>query len=673
MNAGSSPTAADRLQRCRSLYGEGRYDGCAAEVAAHLATQPDDPAALRLFGLCRVRLGDAPAGVALLQRAADLAPGEPEVMLALGIGLLAAGRAEAAAALFRNTCALLPADPAPPLNLASALLTLGDAAGAYRAARKAILRAPRLAEAHYTHGLALSAAGYLREATWAFERATGLAPRFAAAWLSLGVALYRLFDMAGARAAMARVLAIEPDHPGATANLACFDRLTGEYDGSVRRLRALLDRNPDCMEARLALADGILGLEGGAAARAVLGETPPANPAQALHWHLQTILALLLEERFAEARARLETIRAVPGAALPRLLYRRLMLAYGDGDQTAAVELATQMAAALHAERDVLPDDRIASWYDLGRFWQRVGEPSRAFACWTEGHRELARLQPFDRTAEAAFNTALARHFDATRLQQGPRASNRDPAPIFVVGLPRSGTTLVEQILASHGDVFGAGERMALTESFAALAGAWGTPAAAARAAAADRAALDDEATRYLAQLHALAPGKARIVDKMPGNLRLLGYAALLLPGARVICCERDPRDVGLSIYQRRFFGFHAYAHDLRDLGWHIAAQTALAAHWARVLPIPCMTVRLEDWVQDFDATLARLLAFCGLPYDPACERFFETERDVRTASRRQVREPVHDRGIGRWRSFASELAPMIAELQAAGVALHDG
>jgi hypothetical protein len=163
-----------------------------------------------------------------------------------------------------------------------------------------------------------------------------------------------------------------------------------------------------------------------------------------------------------------------------------------------------------------------------------------------------------------------------------------------------------------------------------------------------------------------------RVVDKMPGNYHLLGFIALLLPGARIIHCQRDPRDIGLSIFTFRFFGYHPYAHDLGDLGWYIAEHDRLMAHWRAALPAPMLPIQLGDWVADFDGTLRRMLAFLDLPYDPACERFHEVARDVQTVSRSQVREPVHGRGIGRWRAFSAQLAPLIEALREAGASLPD-
>lgn len=251
------------------------------------------------------------------------------------------------------------------------------------------------------------------------------------------------------------------------------------------------------------------------------------------------------------------------------------------------------------------------------------------------------------------------------------RARNQDQTPVFIVGMPRSGTTLIEQILSAHADVYGAGERPALGQVFAEFGGADETVAAVKRIAALDGKVLDTRAERYLTELHSLDPTVTRIVDKMPGNFRHLGLMALLLPGARVIACDRDPRDIGLSIFTYRFYGVHAYANDLSDLGWYIGQQRRLMAHWRTALPNPMMTVRLQDLVEDFPGTLRNLLDFLGLPYDAGCERFHEVRRRVRTVSRDQVREKINARGLGRWRVYEHHLGRLIASLRDSG-ALDD-
>jgi hypothetical protein len=326
------------------------------------------------------------------------------------------------------------------------------------------------------------------------------------------------------------------------------------------------------------------------------------------------------------------------------------------------------MAAALAVMGpDAVPEHQIMAHYDLAKFWSGRGAHATAFCHWQAGHALLRRFQPFSREAYRAFADANMALFDRVRFSAGSRASNADPAPVFIVGMPRSGTTLCEQILAAHAQVHGAGERSALLQAFVALGGGHDSDAAVRCVAGLDAPALDTAASRYLATLHALAPDKTRIVDKLPGNYLYLGLVGLMLPGAKIIHCVRDPRDIGLSIFTFRFHGQHGYAHDLGDLGWTIAQQARLMAHWRGVLPNPVLTVALADWVTDFDATLARVLAHLDLPPDANCARFYEADSRVRTVSRTQVRQPVNARGLGRWRTYATQLAPLIAELERAG------
>jgi tetratricopeptide (TPR) repeat protein len=656
---------------------EARFrDGAIADAAAILtplaAAASPDPDAVRLLGLCKLRLGAAPEGLELLTRARALAPNSAWARLHHGLGLQAVGRYAEAAAAFRACLPLLPFDPAPPLNLATALLAQGDALGALRAARRAALRAPQMPQAHYTLGLARLACGAPASAAECFGRAVRLDRNFADAWVNLGIAQYRLGQVSRAKASMRAALRIVPYHRAATANLGGLLRLTGEAEAGERLLRAALAQAPDAPELRINLAAELLQDERTAEALALLDIPAPASSALRQQWLAQRAMAQLQSGDFAMARASLDVLGTPSPALFLPVQWRRVLLAMAERDMPAAVSHADTMAAALadfRAEAAV-PEHRIMAHFDLAKFFAHVREPDRAFAGWTGGHRELARLQPFSRAGYGAFVDASIARFDRARLHDGARAPGHDPAPLFIVGMPRSGTTLCEQILSAHAQAFGAGERVALALAYGAIGRAFETAASVHRVADADADTLAVASSRYLAELHALAPDAARIVDKMPGNFRYLGFASMLLPGARVIACERDPRDIGFSIFTFRFYGEHPYAHDLADLGWYIAQQHRLMRHWRAALPVPMLTVRLADWVEDFPGTLRRVLDFAGLPYDPACERFYEQDRTVRTVSRAQVRQPVNARGIGRWRAYERQLAPLITELEAGGVEL---
>ena len=266
-------------------------------------------------------------------------------------------------------------------------------------------------------------------------------------------------------------------------------------------------------------------------------------------------------------------------------------------------------------------------------------------------------IQPFSREATRAYNDAAIATFTPERYARGRAPSNADPAPVFIVGMPRSGTTLCEQILAAHAQAHGAGERSALGR-LAWRLGAGETRGAIVRIAALDQGALDAAAAAYLKELRALAPDKTRIVDKMPGNYLYVWLIALLVPGAKIIHCVRDPArhrpfDLHLPLSRRARLRPRSRGSRLDDRRAG-PADEALEGGAADADP-DAAARRLG---RDFDATLARVLAHVDLPPDPACARFHEADSRVRTVSRSQVEQPVNARGLGRWRCHAARSAP---------------
>ena len=652
------------LPTAEAHYRAGAYARAAALLAPLALCATPLPDVLRVFGLCRLKQGKPEEAIDLLARATTLAPGDPWCRLHYGIALQSVGRYGEAASLFRSCQALLPDDPAPFLNLCTSLLSLGDARGALRAARKARSRAPQLAQAHYMVGLADLAGNVFDRAALSFLEATRLSPGFAEAWLNLGVAQYRSGNIEAAKQSMHAALRADPGNQAAASNLGGFMRLSGESEASEALLGAVVAGNPEAPGARINLAADLLQEDRAAEALALLEGAGPTDPVMRPQWILQRTLALIGLGRLPEARAELDAIGPLPPALAPLLHWRLVRLAMAEGDADQARAEAGAMESTLQiAHGSMLPEHGIMTHYDLARFWAQLREPDRAFPHWVAGHRMLGRFQPFSRAADAGLVDATIAAFDTARLRHGQVATNRDPTPVFVVGMPRSGTTLIEQILSAHREVHGAGERTALADMQRRLD---------VHPDSLDTAQLDDAAGDYLRALHALAPSAGRIVDKMPGNARHLGLAALMLPAARIIACERDPRDIGFSIFTFRFYGYHPYAHDLADLGWYIGQHRRLMAHWHSVLPNPVLTVRLADWIDDFPGTLARVLDFLDLPDDPNCINFHAMERRVRTVSRAQVRQPISARGMGRWREYAAHLQPLIDALEESGV-LQDG
>jgi len=235
--------------------------------------------------------------------------------------------------------------------------------------------------------------------------------------------------------------------------------------------------------------------------------------------------------------------------------------------------------------------------------------------------------------------------------------------PVFVVGMPRSGTTLTEQIIAAHPQAGGAGELTRLVR-FAERLGYRKSPDKfGENLAALGRKGVLDLAENFLGLLKFHAPGAIRIVDKLPHNFEMLGFIALLFPKARIIHCRRNPADTCWSCFQNRLNAAHAYSKDLETLGLYYREYARLTEHWRKVLPAPFYESRYEELTADPEASVRRLLDFLGLPWDPACLEFHKAETTVMTISHRQVRQPVYRTSVERWRRYEKELTPLISAL----------
>jgi hypothetical protein len=311
-----------------------------------------------------------------------------------------------------------------------------------------------------------------------------------------------------------------------------------------------------------------------------------------------------------------------------------------------------------------LKKDRIAIGFSLGKLHDEAGRFDEAFECYREANFTVwnMRAREVDRFDAESVRFIVDQRIDF--FTPGYFAGTRswgDPtdAPVFVVGMPRSGTTLVEQIAASHPEVFGAGEladigniaKRLLAEQQTSVRH-W------------TRESISMEAAEHHSRLTALAPHATRIVDKMPANILNLGLIADLFPNARIILCQRDPRDTCLSCYFQWFaHNGLAFSYDLSECATHYCQQQRLAEHWLRNPPVRILPIVYEELVNDFEGQSRRLINFLELEWDSKCLEFYKTKRTVSTASLWQVRQPIYTKSVGRWRHYEKHLGPLFRVL----------
>lgn len=315
------------------------------------------------------------------------------------------------------------------------------------------------------------------------------------------------------------------------------------------------------------------------------------------------------------------------------------------------------------ASEAVSTRDRMLNCFALGKALDRLGRFDEAFGFTRRANTLQRASSPYAIDEQAAF---FARHADhlGSGLQERCRPhASRDPTPILIAGLPRSGTTLVEQVLAAHPSVYGAGEvecSRVVVEAVRKLTGR-SFPQEISDVAP---GVLCEIGREYVRCLRALQPDSKHITDKLPHNFLRVGFFTAVLSRARIIECRRDALDNCLSIYQHHFADEHGYSSDLVDLGSYHRLYERIMQHWKEAAPGRLHTVDYERLVDDPEREIRAMLDYCGLPFDPACMKSHEQDRAIGTPSAALVRMPIYRDAVGRWRNYERQLQPLIAALQ---------
>jgi Flp pilus assembly protein TadD len=518
---------------------------------------------------------------------------------------------------------------------------------------------PKRYEPHYFLGCMLANDRQHEKAILCFKRALQAECPDIEVTKALILSLRRTSQFSEAEAEARHWSQTSPDDAGARATLAHIFMEQYRLDEALTEANAAAALAPENIDAIILVARILAQLGRAREAGTELmraRERAPDRPD--LHLHLGSTLKI--EGRFDEARAVLRHVLSLDPANATAFFELAEITHFSQGDPVLA-----EMEKLAAAEPAAPPPARLH--FALGKAYDDIDRIESAFRHFAIANAREHAETHYDEQATLAMLARIKDIFSLASMERLKGHGNPSELPIFIVGMPRSGSTLVEQILAAHPAVAAGGElhhfRLSVDEVAASRSPAREFPENLSTLLPGDLVTIGE---RYLSRLMPLAGGRLRVTDKLPANAILAGLIHCTLPNAKIVHCVRDPVDTCLSCFMKSFGRRVPYSTDLGTLGRYYRAQTQLMEHWCSILPPgSVLDVRYEDVVENLEEQSRRLISHCGLDWDPRCVRFHETRRPVNTASVFRVREPIGNSTIGRGRRYAAHLRPLLAALGA--------
>jgi tetratricopeptide (TPR) repeat protein len=652
-----------------------RTDEAIEHARKGLALDPTLPDAWNTTGLLahdQRRFADAEAA---FREAIRLRPEHWSAHNNLGNTLEALGRLNDATESFRTAIRLEPRSAAALTNLARVLIDSDDPELLDQAedlCRRALAVAPEMSQATNTLGNVFRLQGRPDEAMACYERALRLDQSSAMPCLNIGKLFQQFAKYDDAARWFDKAQALNPSPTQLYCSWGSLWAAREQFDESANCYRMALAHDAGSAESHFGLGTALREQGKLDAAETSFQRAIAIDPTRPAPW---AALAQLYGER-GELERSCQTARHAL-ALRPNQVNAYVQLALNLKGRLSGAEI--EAMEGLLRQRYLTDDIRAQLLFGLAGIHDELGDYALAAAKLEaanaiQAQARARRGQRYDPAEYTRFVDRIIATFTPDLFARARDWGEPDPRPVFVVGLPRSGTTLVEQMIATHPLAHGMGELDELRRVFNALPELVGRPFTGPFDALRD---LDPSlskaaARRYLDRLDSLSPSSAvRVVDKMLDNADLLGLIAVLWPGARVIVCRRDLRDVAVSCWQTGFASI-LWANDHDHIARRFADYQRVMDHWKRTKPLRWLDVSYEEVVGDVRVQCRRIIDFLGLEWDPVCLQFHSNKRPVRTASQSQVRQPTHPRSVGRWRNYQQWLGPLFQALQRHGVELGE-
>ena len=672
----------------QDLYANGKLDQCVALIDRILVKSPKNAMALHLLGIIRFGQGATEIGIGHVSAALKLFPGHTlfavnltemlrksgDLVAAervgrhavkvdggnatahsnLGIVLYDLQKFDEAEACHHRALALNPGIAGSLNNLGSIARERRNMDEAERYYRSAIDAAPEAYESANNLASILIEAERLSEAQTLLVTVLKARPEYAEAHCNMGRILLSSADLDHAELAFRRAIKLNPK--GHAGFIGLSQTMYEKHQGglALEAARSAYQLAPDDTSALHQL--GLCEADGGNTERAIalydraVAHNPSFTPSLLALGHLRMETGDMDgAEQFFQSALGNGADRLSSLMALSRL---KKMTA----EDPIVLELLSESDKILNST----PKKQVAYHYAMGKVFEDIKDYDAAFANFELGAKLKRMTIEYDAMITDHRIDQIIEAFSPDRLVEMRKAGIVTAQPIFVLGMPRSGTTLTESILARHSKVFAAGELPDLMGIF---------PSPAGHPVMGGISSMSNlDMTRciemYARQLDVRSPGMHRITDKMPANFSMIGIIHALLPNAKIIHVSRDPLDTCLSCFTRLFERSQLHSYDQVELGKYYLGYRRLMAHWSNVLPKDAfMELKYEDLVGDIEAQSRRMLDFCGLKWEDGCLEFHKDARRVRTASVSQVRQPVYSSSVEKWRNYESHLAPLMATI----------